>query len=848
MEADDRFKLLIASIMSRGEHRNSVHLNLRRYPPNKLQMLGKGDNQSDSVLSSRASSPDAVPTTFEAEEELEPEEVPRDPPTFESNSVLLLPHSEVVEAKNAPTQTTSTTFQIDTTLHTLRKGWLMIRGKTNSQWTKQWVVLCGLELKLYSDWMDEQAEPSLLIDLSEAEKIVPCAVARGYGLEIRCRRSRIVLSALTPGIRDSWMAALEQNLNNPSPTSECPAPSMDNLSQTDSADILSITRRNRKHIAYVAPESHHSTSLLDGFSSTEADDDDARTGDSSVRPTRDVPDAEGVRHLAQMAADNVSLSSADDSPPPRILPPLGASNSAVDFRPAGGGMRQLSVSPTSMRRSPVNRLKERQARRAAVETSSSSPNHLRRVRLPLLARQQRAEVTNNGARGSNIEVQVNDLRNQLNETRSRLGEVECENDRLRALVNQQDLTHLRRCLTIAEADVIKQQDVPQDFELMEAAFNEVIAAYEKLSSLLEARANGSDNATNTDPVLIESENAKNELVREIRDLEAEIEDIQHSHSREMDDQRSDFERQLRTLRERIEVEEGAKQRLQEELQNVNRVGSSQEQDFAALKQTYEAAIDELRQQFEEELEKMRAEHDQELEDEKQATKLALDAVQRTHAEELQRLREAQTASKGDSCRCQAEKRLLSPVRRIQSPRQKEVMEVMNVELSNLSALYSAKCLENKTIMAEKEEHKQQLESENARLQRDLAEKETLYSQLKRRLNYLEQKLKNEAVENVVEAPAPPPRQSAAAVDPAVRFRPNGAASRKTAPNRRRHDVRYHSNPSIPVLSDPAVHEPFDGGYDSDHRRISADLAANSLAVSERRKFFERAVEFSGRPF
>lgn len=41
-------------------------------------------------------------------------------------------------------------FSIDTSnVHTLRKGWLMLRGKNESEWNKHWVVLAGLSLKLY---------------------------------------------------------------------------------------------------------------------------------------------------------------------------------------------------------------------------------------------------------------------------------------------------------------------------------------------------------------------------------------------------------------------------------------------------------------------------------------------------------------------------------------------------------------------------------------------------------------------------------------------------------------------------------------------------------------------------
>ncbi|KHN74165.1 TRIO and F-actin-binding protein, partial [Toxocara canis] len=86
-------------------------------------------------------------------------------------------------------------FNIDTSnTHTLRKGWLMLRGKSESEWIKHWVVLAGLSLKLYKDvWAEDSSEPLLSIDLTECENVYPSASARNYGIEIKARLEFIAL-------------------------------------------------------------------------------------------------------------------------------------------------------------------------------------------------------------------------------------------------------------------------------------------------------------------------------------------------------------------------------------------------------------------------------------------------------------------------------------------------------------------------------------------------------------------------------------------------------------------------------------------------------------------------------
>ena len=110
------------------------------------------------------------------------------------------------------------------------------------------------------------------------------------------------------------------------------------------------------------------------------------------------------------------------------------------------------------------------------------------------------------------------------------------------------------------------ENAEQAMNKMETAFADVVAAYEKLSNLVDYRNKTvTDSSTMTDQDASSSE----ELMKDIQDLENELEDAQVAHNEEIEAQKLEFERQLRALRERVEHEENSKKKLQEELQTIH---------------------------------------------------------------------------------------------------------------------------------------------------------------------------------------------------------------------------------------------------------------------------------------
>ncbi|XP_025163841.1 protein outspread isoform X2 [Harpegnathos saltator] len=153
----------------------------------------------------------------------------------------------------------------------IKKGWLMKQG-LSKEWNKHWFVLRGCGLMYYRDpCAEDKGIMDGVIDLNTVTAVMPLQVARNYGFQTVAwdDRGSTVLSAVTAGIRSSWMSAIRRAANLPDPDSNnvdslavCPDTQQEANPQSPTA---SITDRERDSV--VASTSITPRSVL--FSSDE---------------------------------------------------------------------------------------------------------------------------------------------------------------------------------------------------------------------------------------------------------------------------------------------------------------------------------------------------------------------------------------------------------------------------------------------------------------------------------------------------------------------------------------------------------------------------------------------------
>ncbi|OAD60839.1 Protein outspread [Eufriesea mexicana] len=135
----------------------------------------------------------------------------------------------------------------------IKKGWLMKQG-LNKEWNKHWFVLRGCGLMYYRDpCAEDKGIMDGVIDLNTVTAVTPLLVARNYGFQTVAwdDRGTTVLSAVTAGIRASWMSAIRRAANLPDPDSSSDSLTVCQDGQPDTtpqSPTASITDRERDSV------------------------------------------------------------------------------------------------------------------------------------------------------------------------------------------------------------------------------------------------------------------------------------------------------------------------------------------------------------------------------------------------------------------------------------------------------------------------------------------------------------------------------------------------------------------------------------------------------------------------
>ncbi|RCN33566.1 hypothetical protein ANCCAN_20603 [Ancylostoma caninum] len=231
---------------------------------------------------------------------------------------------------------------------------------------------------------------------------------------------------------------------------------------------------------------------------------------------------------------------------------------------------------------------------------------------------------------------------------------------------REDIEELRQMLDdVHEGDLEEIQKILEDTTVL----------YDQISRGIVIPSQ-SDSWTMTEAAEAESDYSdEEEDTKQDSEWQAEMTAIQNTHQSELETIRHHYEHQLKTMRERIEHEEARRRKLQEELVQIT---TRNDQSLTTVKASFEDVLEEQRTGFQEEMEQLKREHQKELDEEKAATRLALEAVRRAHEEELKAATSRKVTSDKDR----------------DGTRQNAMLEQMREELTNLSAAYSAKCIEN----------------------------------------------------------------------------------------------------------------------------------------------------------
>ncbi|XP_012265785.2 protein outspread isoform X2 [Athalia rosae] len=382
----------------------------------------------------------------------------------------------------------------------IKKGWLMKQG-ANKEWNKHWFVLRGCGLMYYRDPSAEyKGIMDGVIDLNTVTAITPVSVARNYGFQTVTwdDRGTTVLSAVTAGIRSSWMSAIGDAANLPDPEnnvdsrSACP---QENQQDTNpQSPTTSITDRERESIVPSTPVTPRSVLFSSDEEYRTASEGGRReSGDWTEMPISPPLTRNGEWTLALKGnwPDQINHEWSELPPsPPLTRTALSRVKARSRSSSRSRGYKRSRSSPPSSRRSTLDSVRSEDLMMACCELGEDqehSTNHLQNNGCL-------TNTTDNPLIVELLESQVSMLRDQLDQNQS----------------------HPSTLLVIIERQENEIEDLKSQ---LSAARTEIAGAEKELSRLRQQKVEASIREKQVDELLKTIQRIEQQRNKDLEDLE-----------------------------------------------------------------------------------------------------------------------------------------------------------------------------------------------------------------------------------------------------------------------------------------------------------------------------------------
>ncbi|XP_051165236.1 protein outspread isoform X2 [Leptopilina boulardi] len=389
----------------------------------------------------------------------------------------------------------------------IKKGWLLKQG-LNKEWNKHWFVLRGCGLMYYRDpSAEDKGIMDGVIDLNTVTAVTSVQGVRNYGFQTVTwdDRGTTILSAITGGIRSSWMSAIRRAANLPDPESNVES----HVCQDNQQDInpqsptTSITERERDSIVPSTPLTPRSVLFSSDEEYRTASEGGRReSGDWSEMPVSPPLTRNGEWSLALKGSNWSDSTKHEWSELPPSPPLTRTALSRVKARSRSSSRSRVykrsRSSPPSSRRSTLDSVRSEDLMMACcelgedeeqtnglIQSNNCLPNN--NDNNPLIVELLENQVTmlrdqldKNQSHPNTLlviierqENEIEDLKSQLNQARTEIVNTEKELSRLRqqkieANIREKEIEELLN--KIQRMEKMRNKDL-EDLEKMKKLYN-----------------------------------------------------------------------------------------------------------------------------------------------------------------------------------------------------------------------------------------------------------------------------------------------------------------------------------------------------------------------------------------